>query len=177
MDACVYARLSQDRSGLSENTEIQIEECQDYALREGLQVVRVFTDNDISASRYSKKPRPGYEDMLAFLKEGRAQVILVSEMPRLYRRLEELLEIIHLAETSSLRKIETTDGMGYDLSTGQGIHNAVSAVNNAALEARKIYDRTRRKKKVVAMRGGYNGGPRPFGYCRDGVTPHELALR
>jgi site-specific DNA recombinase len=174
VDACIYARLSQDKSGLSDNVEIQITECEDYALSEGLRVVAVFTDNDISASRYSRKPRPGYEQMLAFLKTGGAQVILVTEMTRLYRRLEELLEIIRLAETSSLRKIETTDGMGYDLSTGQGIHNAVSAVNNAALEARKISDRTRRKKKVVAMRGGYNGGPRPFGYCRDGVTPHEF---
>ena len=174
MNACVYARLSQDKSGLSENTAIQIEECQEYALSEGLQVVQVFQDNDISASRYSRKPRPGYEDMLAFLKAGGAEVILVTEMTRLYRRLEELLEIIRLAESSSLRKIETTDGMGYDLSSGMGIHNAVSAVNNAALEARKISDRTRRKKRVVAMRGGYNGGPRPFGYCRDGVTPHEF---
>ena len=43
-------------------------------------------------------------------------------MTRLYRRLEELLEVIKLAETTALRRIEATDDMSYDLSTGEGVH-------------------------------------------------------
>jgi site-specific DNA recombinase len=165
MRTAIYCRLSKDRSGLSENVEIQRAECEDYAEEHGWQVVGVFTDNDISASRYSTKPRPGYNALLASVRAGAVEAILVTEMPRLYRRLEELLAVIHLAETTALRRIQPTEGDGYDLSTGEGIHNAVSAVNNAVLESRKNSDRTKRKKKARANQGVPNGGGRrPYGY-------------
>jgi DNA invertase Pin-like site-specific DNA recombinase len=54
--------------------------------------------------------------------------------------------------------IQTTSDSGYDLATGVGIHNAVSAVNNAVLESRKISERTKRKKKAQAKAGVYSGG-------------------
>jgi site-specific DNA recombinase len=68
----IYCRLSRDRSGLSENVEIQLEECQAWAAERGDEVVGVFTDNDISASKYAEgKERPGYD---ALLKEVRADL-------------------------------------------------------------------------------------------------------
>jgi len=133
MRCAVYARLSKDRRGLSENVEIQIEECVAYAQAMGWIIVGVFQDNDISASRFSTAPRPGYQALLDAIQAGEVDVVLATEMQRIHRRLEELLEVIYLAETTPLRKIETTNGNGYDLSTGVGIHNAVAAVNNAVL--------------------------------------------
>jgi site-specific DNA recombinase len=165
MRTAIYCRLSKDRSGLSQNVEIQRAECEDYAEEHGYQpIIGVFTDDDISASRYSTKTRLGYEALLASVRAGSVEAILVTEMPRLYRRLEELLEVLHLAETTPLRRIQPTEGDGYDLSTGEGIHNAVSAVNNAVLESRKTSDRTKRKKKAHAKQGIPNGGGRPS-YC------------
>jgi DNA invertase Pin-like site-specific DNA recombinase len=171
--AAPYARLSQDRAGLSENIDIQLAEARGYCQEQAWEVVDEFTDNDISASRYSSKPRPDYQRLLAAIRAGHVDVVVVTEMPRLYRRLEELLEIIYLAETTPLRRIQPTEGGGYDLSTGEGIHNAVSAVNNAALESRKISDRVKRKRKAQARNGDFLGGPRPFGYQCDGVTVIE----
>jgi site-specific DNA recombinase len=99
-------------------------------------------------------------------------------MPRLYRRLEELLDLIYLAERSDLKRIATTEGLGYDLATGEGIHEAVSAVNSAVLEARNDSDRQKRKKRAQARAGRFNGGSRPYGYEADGVTlwPGETAV-
>jgi hypothetical protein len=94
-------------------------------------------------------------------------------MTRLYRRLEELLVLIRLAETTQLRKIAVTDGTGYNLGTGEGIFNAVSAVNTAMLESRKISDRVKRKKKALAEQGKFHGGGRPYGYEADGMTIRE----
>jgi site-specific DNA recombinase len=165
MWTAIYARLSKDRAGESENIEIQKAECVEYAAEKGWEVVGPpFEDNDISASRYSTKPRPGYQALLESIRAGQVEAVLVTEMPRLYRRIEELLELLHLAETTPLRRIEPVEGNGYDLSTGEGVHNAVSAVNNAVLESRKISDRTKRKKKAQARNGVFSGGPRPFGY-------------
>lgn len=171
--ATVYARLSKDRSGLSENVGIQEREGRAHAASEGWPVEDVFHDNDISASKYSTKPRPGYEALLEQVKAGKIETIIVTEMTRLYRRMEELLVLIKLAETTKLKKIAVTDGTGYNLSTGEGIFNAVSAVNTAMLESRKISDRLKRKKKATAEAGKFHGGGRPYGYEADGVTIKE----
>jgi hypothetical protein len=60
MRVAIYARLSKDTSGVSENVEIQIQETKAYARSMGYRIAGIFSDNDISASKYSKKPRPGY---------------------------------------------------------------------------------------------------------------------
>jgi site-specific DNA recombinase len=176
MRVAPYERLSRDKRGLSENVEIQREENREYAAEKGWTVVGEFSDNDISASEYAnKKGRPpkkrfGYNALIKAIKAGEVDLVLVTEIPRLYRRMEELLDLIHLAETTPLRGIETTSGNGYDLSTGPGIHNAISAVNNAMVESRQISDRTKRKKKAQAKAGRYHGGKRPYGYEKDGIT-------
>jgi DNA invertase Pin-like site-specific DNA recombinase len=164
MRTAIYARLSEDRAGEHENVAIQEAECREYAEQLGWEIVEVFSDNDLSASRYSKKPRPGYQALLAAVRAGQVEAVLVTEMPRLYRRMEELLELIDLAEQTPLRRVETTDGTGYDLSTGQGVHAAHTAVSTAWLESRRLSDRARRKKKAQAREGRYSGGPHAYGY-------------
>jgi site-specific DNA recombinase len=154
MRCAIYCRLSQDRSGKSPNIEIQRAECADYAAQKGWEIVGTFSDDDISASRYSTKARPGYGALLSSIRTGEVDVVLVTEMPRLYRRLEELLELLHLAEQTPLRGIETSDGAGYELSTGQGVHAAVTAVSTAMLESRKLSDRLKRIEVVRWLNDG-----------------------
>jgi site-specific DNA recombinase len=173
MRVAIYARLSRDNSGISENVDIQILECREYAEEQGWMVVGVFSDNDISASKYSTKPRPGYHTMITALKNDGIEAVLVTEMTRLYRRLDELLDLMRLAEETSLKHIITIDETGHDLSTGQGIHNAVSAVNNAMLESHKISDRVSRKFRARAKSGLAHGGSRPYGYETGGMVIRE----
>jgi DNA invertase Pin-like site-specific DNA recombinase len=166
--------LSKVRSGeLSESVEIQLDEGRDYCQRQGWNVAGEFKDDDISASKYSKKLREDYDNLLNAIRGNQGDVVVITEMPRLYRRLEELLELIHLAETTSLRKIATTDDSGYNLSTGEGIHNAISAVNNAARESSRISERTKRLKRAGAKAGKPNGGRRCYGFESDGETMRE----
>jgi site-specific DNA recombinase len=157
----IYARLSKDRSGLSENVHIQLREGRAFVDESGGRVAVEFEDNDISASDYSTKSREDYDRLLAAIERGEVEVIVVTEMTRLYRRLEELLELIKMAERTRLRGIWTTDGTGYDLSTPEGIHAAIAAVNNARLESAKISKRLKRKKAARAQEGRFNGGGRP----------------
>ena len=164
MKVAIYARLSKDTSGISENVDIQISECKAHARSMGYRIAGIFSDNDISASRYSHKPRPGYRTLLAAIEANQIEGIVITEMPRLYRRIDELLELIRLAEQTSLQHIITIDESGYDLSTGQGIHNAISSVNNAMLESRRTSDRQKRKIRARAREGAPHGGVRPYGY-------------
>jgi site-specific DNA recombinase len=164
VDAAIYARLSKNRRGLSDNVEIQVAEGRAYADDKGWQTVFVGRDDDISASKFSTKPRPDYERLVTAVEAGEIEVIICTEMPRLYRRLEELLELIRMAPRTRLRAIWTTDDMGYNLSTPEGIHAAVAAVNNAMLESAKLSKRIKRKKAAHARQGMTSGGPRPYGY-------------
>lgn len=173
MRGAIYARLSKDRSGLSDSVDLQVREAAAHAVDEGWGECLVYTDSDISASRYTTKPRPGYLALVDAIQRGQVEVVIVTEMTRLYRRLEELLELVRLAERTSLRKIAVTDGSGYNLSTGEGIFNAVSAVNTAMLESRKISDRVKRKHRARAEAGLHNGGSRRYGYEIDGMTVRE----
>ena len=169
----IYARLSEDRDGLSENVNIQIAEDQAYADDQAWPVVGIFKDNDISASKYSTKPREDYDRLVAAIKRNEINIVLITEMPRLYRRLEELLDLIKLAETTALRRIQTTEGISYELSTAEGIHAAINAVNNAMLEAARTSKRVKRKQAARAKDGKFHGGGRPYGYEKDGVTVCE----
>lgn len=178
MDAAIYARLSKNRRGLSDNVEIQITEGQDYTGDKAWNLVGVYSDDDISASKFSTKPRPDYERLVSDIEAGRVEVVVCTEMPRLYRRLEELLELIRMAARTRLRGIWTTDDIGYDLSTPEGIHAAVAAVNNAVLESAKLSKRIKRKKAARARQGMASGGPRSYGYTPDGLrlVPGEVAV-
>lgn len=173
MRTAIYTRISRDRSGLSENVIVQERECRAYIEDKGWQFAGLWSDNDISVSKYSTKPRPGYADLVESVKRGQVEAVLVTEMSRLYRRLEELLDLIKLAEVTSLSRVETTDGSAYWLNTGEGIHAAIATINNAMLESRKISDRMKRKKKVAAAEGRFHGGGRPYGYEADGLTIRE----
>lgn len=178
MDAAIYSRLSKNRRGLSENCQIQEAEGLDYAEDKNWHVVGTYSDDDISASKFSSKPRPDFDRLISDIEAGLIEVVICTEMTRLYRRLEELLELIRMAARTRLRGIWTTDDIGYDLSTPEGIHAAVAAVNNAALESAKLSKRIKRKKAARAREGMSSGGPRPYGYTADGLglVPDEVAI-
>jgi site-specific DNA recombinase len=112
----------------------------------------------------TRRPRPGYQTLLTAIRTNQAEAVLITEMARLYRRPDELLDLIKLAEQTSLKHIITIDEAGYDLSTGQGIHNAASAVSGAMLESRRTSNRMKRKIRAKARDGAGHGGRRPYGY-------------
>lgn len=166
-----YARLSRDRKKLSENVAIQHRENLAFIDDQGWEFGGSYKDNDISASEFGTKTRDDYWRMVNDIKNWPARedaevklVIVVTEMPRLYRQLEELLDLIKLAETTQLKGIWTTDGEGYDLSTPEGYHRAVGAVNNARLETKRASKRQLRKKKARVTEGRYIGGQRRYGF-------------
>lgn len=172
MRAAVYTRISKDRSGLSANTGIQLSECHEYCAEQGWDVVAAYEENDISASRYSTKPRPLYQQLIGLVRAGKVDVIVATEGERLMRRPDEMSALIDLAEQHPLR-IALTNDDGYDLTDADGIYRARTAVALAERESRKISRRQKRKKAAQARQGLPTGGRRPYGYEADMVTVNE----
>jgi DNA invertase Pin-like site-specific DNA recombinase len=73
--AAIYARISSDAEGTGLGVARQVEDCDRLAERLGWAVAEVYADNDISA--YSGKRRPAYERMLADLRDGLRDGVLV----------------------------------------------------------------------------------------------------
>lgn len=180
----IYTRLSKNRSGLSTNTSIQVAECLDeaqyYARQNGLElvVVAIYEENDVSASKYSTKPRPDYLELLELIKGNEVDTIFSTEMERLCRRPREMEDIIDLAETTDLRCIYFTSDDSYDLRTVNGISRARDAVNRADRESRKISERIKRKLADRASEGASHGGRRAYGYKPGGMEleDHEAEV-
>lgn len=173
--AAIYARISQDREGDGLGVQRQLEDCRAEALRRGWSVEREYVDDDVSA--YSGKSRPAYEQMLNDLTHGRVDAVLVWHLDRLHRRPIELEAFVQTCAAAGVKDVVTLHG-DFDLGSGDGLLVArlLSAV--AANESDSKRRRGRRKSLQIAQAGAPNmGGPRPFGYLEDRVTPHPTEAK
>lgn len=160
--AAIYTRISDDKEGRELGVGRQEEDCHALATAEGLTVVEVYTDNDISASRSSRKPRPEWGRMLADAEAGRFGVILAATTSRLTRRPREREDIIELAEDFGT-KIVTVGSGRPDLTTADGQASFRFGGTVDTSEADRTAERARRKQLQLAESGRHNG-PRPFGW-------------
>jgi len=115
MDAAVYLRISEDRSGDQLGVQRQREDCENLCTVKRWGTVE-YLDNDTSAT--SGKKRPAYERMLADIRDGRIGAVVVWDLDRLHRRPIELEEFMALADEKHLA-LATVSG-DVDLSTAQG---------------------------------------------------------
>lgn len=65
----------------------QKKEALELASRSGLNVIEIFEDNDISASRYSRRTRPEFERMMERAGRGDFDTLLAWDLDRLIRSL------------------------------------------------------------------------------------------
>lgn len=165
--ALIYCRISSDPTGRAAGVTRQETECRELAKQLGWQILNVLVDNDISA--YSGKKRPAYEQLLAALRDGRADAIIAWHTDRLYRRSRDLTELIDIANENKIA-IRTVTSGDIDLSTASGrmMARVVAAVNEHEIEHGQ--ERMRLAKETAAAEGRWRGGRRPFGYEKDGVT-------
>lgn len=177
LPAAVYCRISDDREGRELGVQRQEGFVRDLADRLGCRVVRVYTDNDISASTLSKKPRPEYDAMIEAVRAGEVRVVLAYSNSRLTRRPRELEDWITLHETTGVQ-IDTVVSGKDDLSTADGRMTARIKAGVDAAEAERTGERVKAQKEQRLASGKPPGSRwRTFGYSRDWKTiPDEAQV-
>lgn len=160
--------MSEDREGGGLGVDRQREDCEDLAQELGVTIVRVYTDNDLSA--YSGKPRPGYQQMLDDLRAGLYGTVLAWHTDRLHRRPAELEEYIDVCEPRNVQT-RTVKAGALDLTTATGRWQARQLGAMARYEVERMIERQRRARDQKVQRGEWSGGPRPYGWEADGITP------
>jgi site-specific DNA recombinase len=172
--AAIYVRQSKDRGQTGLAIERQRADCERMCRERGWQIMRVITDNDVSAT-YG--PRPGYSQLLSLAEQGAVDVLVCWHVDRLTRRLTELEHVIELCERTGVR-VATASG-DLDLSTDAGrlVGRILASVAKGEVERKSA------RQSRAGRQAAESGAPpkrRAFGY-RDGgmeVDPVEgLAVR
>lgn len=160
--AAIYVRLSEDRTGEGAGVERQLDACKTLAQLRGINVVAVFSDNDISA--YSGKKRPGFEKLMAAIARSEIDMIICWHTDRLYRRIEDLLPI-----AKSGIQIASVNGGDMDLSNATGRMVATILGSVAEQEAAHKGERQLLANAQRRTQGRWQAaGVVPFGYRKVG---------
>lgn len=166
--AAVYARISSDPEGDQLGVKRQIADCHDFATRRGWPVREVYVDDDRSA--YSGKARPAYRRLLADIRDGAVDAVVVWHLDRLHRQPRELEEFFEVCDAVNLRAMASISG-DIDLSTDDGRFLARILGAVARKESDDKSRRITRKHLELAQAGKpAGGGDRPFGYRTDRRT-------
>jgi site-specific DNA recombinase len=156
--AVTYSRFSTDQQRES-SIEAQQRGCHDRAKREGMSLIKDFTDRGISGSDNS---RPQYLDMLASAARGEFDVLVIESLSRVWRDSVEQEQAIRRLEFGNVRIIATQDG--YDsLSKARKLQRQGAGMINEMYRdtlSAQVY----RSQKEQAIKSRWLGG-RPFGYA------------
>jgi len=169
--AVVYRRISQDATGEAAGVERQRQDCLRACAERGWTVVADLEDNDISASRYSRKIRPAYAEALRIIETGGADTLVAWHLDRLWRQPKELEHLIDLAEHKNVT-VATLYG-DTDLTNGDGRFVARILVGVAAKSSDDLSRRILRKMEANAASGQPHGGHRAFGFEPGNVEVRE----
>lgn len=172
MKAAIYTRISADREGRALGVERQEQQCRALAQRLGYTVVALFSDNDIGASRHSRKARPEYQRMLAAARRGEFAVIVAATSSRLTRRPRELEDLLDLFDEAGTT-YEYVKTPRFDLKTAAGRKMARYSAADDAAESDEISERVRDTLDQRRAAGLPHGGQRPFGWEPDRMTIRE----
>lgn len=170
----IYVRISKDPDGQSTSPARQEQDCRAFAELHGHEVVKTYSDIDISA--YTGVDRPGYEELMADLEAGVVDGVLVWRLDRLTRNFDDLQRLWKLINGRGVTLLAVRDSI--DTNTASGVLILRNLVAIAEYESASISDRTRSAKAASARTGQPNkGGMRAFGYTPDKLqlVPEEAA--
>ena len=160
--AAAYIRLSRETSGSRERDTIgnQTDLVESFIRRQDdLELYETYVDDSVSGTTFS---RPGFDRMLADMRGGRFQAIVVKDMSRIGRNYLEAGSLVEqVFPLYGIRLISITDGFD----TGKGTDWLLMALTNLA---NTMYARDISKKINAAKAGMYEKGipvgKVPYGY-------------
>jgi len=168
--AAVYARIS-ETSKVADKVADQEAQCRALAKREGLEVVEVYADDGISASKFLD--RPGWTDLLGDIEQGRFDVILATEEERFTRQPLEKEALTVACISAGVTWHTVRDGY-VDPSTDSGAFLSGLRALMGRMESRRKATRQVASNEARARRGEQvSKAQRPFGWEPDFKTLRE----
>lgn len=162
----IFTRCSSSGSLESrQDTTRQVEDLQKYAHNNGLDVVKVFQEH-ISGNK-TNKSRPILQEAISYCLENNIDIILISELSRLGRRCDEVLETIKFLKDHHINCYfmkEQLSIFGQDGKENPYLTIMCAVLGTAAeLERESIYFRLKSGRDKYVRDGGKLGKPKGSG--------------
>lgn len=161
--AYLYGRASRDPSKKGRSVTSQMTEGREVCDDNGWPIVGEFPDVDRSASRYAKRGREKFEEMLDGIEAGVPRILVAFEASRYYRDLEVYIRLRNACMAAGV--LLCYNGTVYDLSKRADRKATAQDALQAEDEAEGIRERNLRTARLNAKAGGPHGRLL-YGYAR-----------
>ncbi|MCZ7409431.1 recombinase family protein [Parvimonas micra] len=165
--AGVYARLSSERKEewreKSSSIETQVLCCKEYALKENIKVVNIYTDYEYSGTNFE---RPQFQEMMQDIRERRINCIIIRDLSRLGREYLEMGRLIDkVFPFLGVRFISVNDKVDTvkDLDSKKSFEVTLKNIVND-MYAKDISVKIKTSKHNRARNGYFIGSVPPYGY-------------
>lgn len=166
MRAVIYTRVSKDRRDRA-SVERQENEAREAATSLGWDVIQVFTDNDVSASRHARiKEREQHTLLLDLLRSGAVDVLVMWESSRGDRKLTTWSGLLDLCRDIGVMIHIVDHHRTYDLSVPRDWKTLADEGVNNAYASEETRERVLSDVRANAVKGRPHG-KLPYGYGRE----------
>lgn len=158
-----YGRKSNNDQGQSVAGQLAEfeEDCEDQGLTPG----RIFSDPDRSASRYARRPRPDFGQLMEHIRSGNCQMLSMWESSRGSRDEIEWFSLLRLCRQQNVPIRIISHDRTYNMGVRRDWRSLADDGVDSADESEKISERTLRGKRKAAKEGRPTGRL-PFGWTR-----------
>ncbi len=168
MKAAIYTRFSSDRQS-EMSTQAQVRACKEYADANGIEIVRIYSDEAISGTEEKTENRLQYQTMLEDLPKHLFEIILIHKHDRIARSLEEHVRLSGILKKEKVLLIAVAQNFGDGL---EGDFAKQMTWVLSEYYSKNLSKEVKKGHREVALRGLHNGGCAPFGY--DIVDQHYI---
>ena len=165
--AGIYTRLSSERHEewreKSSSIETQVLFGKEYALKENIKVIQVYTDYEYSGTNFE---RPQFQEMMKDIRERRINCIIIRDLSRLGREYLEMGRLIDkVFPFLGVRFISVNDKLDTvkDVDSKKSFEITLKYIVND-MYAKDISVKIKSSKHNRARNGYFIGSVPPFGY-------------
>lgn len=170
----LYLRLSRDDGKAldSESITNQREFLLDYAKKNSLNVVKIFSDDGYTGTNFD---RPAFSEMLSLIEAGEINTVVTKDLSRLGRDyIQTGYYIEQYFPLKGVRYIAVNDGIDTAQSGGDDLTPFRAVFND--MYARDISKKVRTALTVKKVNGKFIGAFAPFGYRKDPADKNHLVI-
>lgn len=161
--ADIYGRKSTDDRGKSVHD--QLTEAEEAIGEHGWRLGRVFSDDNRSASRFARKVREDFAELLAHIESGGCELLILWESSRGSRKLAEWAGFLDLVREHGVLIYVVSHGRTYDCRVSRDWKILATDGVDAHAESNLLSDRVQRGKRRGAA-SGRPAGKLQFGFRR-----------
>jgi site-specific DNA recombinase len=161
--ADIYGRKSTDDRGKS--VADQLAEAMEAIEEQNWSCGRTFSDDNRSASRFAKKVREDFTELLAHIESGNCEVLVLWESSRGSRKLAEWASFLDLVQEHGVLIYVVSHGRTYDCRISRDWKILATDGVDSHAESNVLSDRIQRGKRQGAA-SGRPAGKLQFGFRR-----------